>query len=350
MDIILQRERKINSFAEKFTNKPVNISMKRARRYTTIQLDIIHTGDCLEILKTLPEDSVHCCVTSPPYYALRDYGMEAQIGRETTPKEYISRLTEVFTEVRRVLRPDGTLWLNISDTYAGKGNQGDFNDPKNPNGRNGQAVALNNKVEGCKPKDMIGIPWMLAFALRDTGWYLRNDIIWMKDNPMPESVKDRCARCYEHIFLFSKSKKYFFDYKAISEPIAPATAERLKRGMKGGNKYVKPVPGQPQPQSINRPREHGEIKDCDINPLRNKRDVWKINTVPFKGGHYAAYPPKLVETCLLAGCPEGGIVLDPFMGSGTTGMVAAQMGRHFVGVELNPEYTELAYKRIGGEI
>ena len=167
---------------------------------------------------------------------------------------------------------------------------------------------------------------------------------------MPESVKDRCARCYEHIFLFSKSKKYFFDYKAISEPIAPATAERLKRGMKGGNKYGKPVPGQPQPQSINRPREHGAIKDADINPLRNKRDVWKINTVPFKGGHYAAYPPKLVETCLLAGCPEGGIVLDPFMGSGTTGMVAAQMGRHFVGVELNPEYTELAYKRSGGEI
>ena len=138
--------------------------------------------------------------------------MEAQIGRETTPKEYISRLTEVFTEVRRVLRPDGTLWLNISDTYAGKGNQEDFIDPKNPNGRNGQAVALNNKVEGCKPKDMIGIPWMLAFALRDTGWDLRNDIIWMKDNPMPESVKDRCARCYEHIFLFSKSKKYFFDH------------------------------------------------------------------------------------------------------------------------------------------
>ena len=246
-----------------------NISMEtqiqQNRRYTTIQLDIIHTGDCLKILKTLPDDSVHCCVTSPPYYALRDYGMEAQIGRETTPKEYISRLTEVFTEVRRVLRPDGTLWLNISDTYAGKGKSGlqesagDFIDPKNPNGRNGQAVALNNKVEGCKPKDMIGIPWMLAFALRDTGWYLRNDIIWMKDNPMPESVKDRCARCYEHIFLFSKSKKYFFDYKAISEPIAPATAERLKRGMKGGNKYGKPVPGQPQPQSINRPREHGEI-------------------------------------------------------------------------------------------
>lgn len=271
--------------------------------------------------------------------------MEDQIGRETTPREYISRLTEVFTEVRRVLRSDGTLWLNISDTYAGKGHQGDFVDPKNPNGRNGQAVALNYKVEGCKPKDMIGIPWMLAFSLRDAGWYLRNDIIWMKENPMPESVKDRCARCYEHIFLFSKSRKYHFDYKAISEPIAPTTAERLKRGMKGGNKFGKAIPGQKQVQAINRPREHGTI-----SPIRNKRDVWIINTVPFKGGHYAAYPPRLVETCLLAGCPEGGIVLDPFMGSGTTGMVAKQLDRHYIGIELNPAFTELAYARIGGEI
>ena len=315
-----------------------------------IQFDTIYTGDCLEVLKTLPDESVHCCVTSPPYYALRDYGMEEQIGREATPKEYISRLTEVFTEVRRVLRSDGTLWLNIADTYAGKGNQGDFVDPKNPKGRNGQAVALNYKVEGCKPKDMIGIPWMLAFALRDSGWYLRNDIIWMKENPMPESCKDRCSRCYEHIFLLSKSRKYFFDAKAISEPIAPATAERLKRGMKGGKKYGKPVPGQPQTQTINRPRAHGEITDSMINPMRNKRDVWVVNTVPFKGGHYAAYPPKLVEPCLLAGCPEGGIVLDPFFGSGTTGMVAKQLNRHYIGIELNPEYAELAKARIGGEI
>lgn len=315
-----------------------------------IQLDTIYTGDCLELLRTLPDESVHCCITSPPYYALRDYGMEEQIGRETTPKEYISRLTDVFTEVRRVLRSDGTLWLNISDTYAGKGNQGDFVDPKNPHGRNGQAVALNNKVEGCKPKDMIGIPWMLAFALRDSGWYLRNDIIWMKENPMPESVKDRCARCYKHIFLFSKSKKYFFDYKAISEPIAPATAQRLKRGMKGGNKFGCAIPGQAQQQTINRPREHGEITDDMINPLRNKRDVWIINTIPFKGKHYAAYPPKLVETCLLAGCPEDGTVLDPFMGSGTTGMVAKQFNRYYVGIELNPEFAELAEARIRGDI
>ena len=321
-----------------------------AKGVIPIQLDTIYIGDCLEVLKTLPDESVHCCVTSPPYYALRDYGMEEQIGREATPKEYISRLTEVFTEVRRVLRSDGTLWLNIADTYAGKGNQGDFVDPKNPKGRNGQAVALNYKVEGCKPKDMIGIPWMLAFSLRDAGWYLRNDIIWMKENPMPESCKDRCSRCYEHIFLLSKSRKYFFDAKAISEPIAPATAERLKRGMKGGNKYGKPVPGQPQTQTINRPRAHGEITDSMINPMRNKRDVWVVNTVPFKGGHYAAYPPKPVEPCLLAGCPEGGIVLDPFFGSGTTGMVAKQLNRHYIGIELNPEYAELAKARIGGEI
>lgn len=332
------------------TNISTEMQIQQSRRYTTIQLDTIYIGDCLEVLKTLPDESVHCCVTSPPYYALRDYGMEEQIGREATPKEYISRLTEVFTEVRRVLRSDGTLWLNIADTYAGKGNQGDFVDPKNPKGRNGQAVALNYKVEGCKPKDMIGIPWMLAFALRDSGWYLRNDIIWMKENPMPESCKDRCSRCYEHIFLLSKSRKYFFDAKAISEPIAPATAERLKRGMKGGNKYGKPVPGQPQTQTINRPRAHGEITDSMINPMRNKRDVWVVNTVPFKGGHYAAYPPKLVEPCLLAGCPEGGIVLDPFFGSGTTGMVAKQLNRHYIGIELNPEYAELAKARIGGEI
>lgn len=292
----------------------------------TIELDTIYTGDALEVLRGLPDGSVNCCVTSPPYYALRDYGMDGQIGRESSPKEYVSRLTEVFAEVRRVLRPDGTLWLNLGDTYAGR------------------------VEEEIKPKDLIGIPWMAAFALRDDGWYLRNDIIWMKENPMPESCKDRCSRCYEHIFLLSKSRKYFFDAKAISEPIAPATAERLKRGMKGGNKYGKPVPGQPQTQTINRPRAHGEITDSMINPMRNKRDVWVVNTVPFKGGHYAAYPPKLVEPCLLAGCPEGGIVLDPFFGSGTTGMVAKQLNRHYIGIELNPEYAELAKARIGGEI
>lgn len=292
----------------------------------TIELDTIYTGDALEVLRGLPDGSINCCVTSPPYYALRDYGMDGQIGRESSPKEYVSRLTEVFAEVRRVLRPDGTLWLNLGDTYAGRGE------------------------EEIKPKDLIGIPWMAAFALRDDGWYLRNDIIWMKENPMPESVKDRCTRCHEHIFLFSKSKQYFFDYKAISEPVTESTKERLKRGIAGSNKYGAPIPGQPKVQTINLPRGHGTISDGDINPLRSKRDVWIVNTVPFKGGHYAAYPPKLVESCILAGCPVGGVVLDPFMGSGTTGMVAKQHDRHYVGIEINPEFAALAEARIGGDL
>lgn len=174
-----------------------------------MQTDRIYCGDALTVLKTLPDNSVNCCVTSPPYYALRDYGVDGQIGREETPALYVERLTGIFREVRRVLTPDGTLWLNIADTYAGKGNQGEALDPKYPNGRTGQIVALNGKVEGCKAKDMIGIPWMLAFALRADGWYLRSDIIWQKANPMPESVTDRPSRCYEHIFLLSKSRRYY---------------------------------------------------------------------------------------------------------------------------------------------
>ena len=173
-----------------------------------MQTDRIYCGDALTVLKTLPDNSVNCCVTSPPYYALRDYGVDGQIGREETPALYVGRLTSIFREVRRVLTPDGTLWLNIADTYAGKGNQGDSLDPKYPNGRTGQAVALNGKVEGCKAKDMIGVPWLLAFALRADGWYLRSDIIWMKANPMPESVTDRPSRYYEHIFLLSKTPSW----------------------------------------------------------------------------------------------------------------------------------------------
>ena len=195
-----------------------------------MQADRIYCGDALTVLKTLPDSSVNCCVTSPPYYALRDYGVDGQIGREETPALYVERLTSIFREVRRVLTPDGTLWLNIADTYAGKGNQGDSLDPKYPNGRTGQAVALNGKVEGCKAKDMIGIPWLLAFALRADGWYLRSDIIWMKANPMPESTKDRPSRCYEHIFLLSKSRRYYYDAAAIAEPVAASTPARMKRG------------------------------------------------------------------------------------------------------------------------
>ena len=310
-----------------------------------METDRILCGDALEMLRTLPDNSVHCCVTSPPYYALRDYGVDGQIGREDTPAQYVARLTDVFSEVRRVLRPSGTLWMNIAATYAGKGNQGDSVDPKYPNGRTGQTVAINRRVEGCKAKDMIGIPWMLAFALRDSGWYLRSDIIWMKANPMPESCKDRPSRCYEHVFLLTKSRSYYYDAAAIAEPVAESTPMRMRRKF-GKNKYSAGIPGQAH-QHLNDYRPNGYAEE-DIPLLRNKRDVWQINSVPYKGAHFAAYPPKLVETCLLAGCPQDGIVLDPFLGSGTTAAVAKQMGRHYIGIELNPDYCELAKQRIGG--
>ena len=310
-----------------------------------MELDTIFCGDALNVLRTLPDNFVHCCITSPPYYALRDYGVDGQIGREDTPAQYVARLTEVFSEVWRVLRPNGTLWLNIADTYCGTGSKGDHLDPKNPSGRNGQCVSLAQRVENVKAKDMIGIPWMLAFALRDYGWYLRSDIIWQKANPMPESCKDRPSPCYEHIFLMAKSRKYYFNAEAIAEPVAESTPMRMRRKF-GKNKYSAGIPGQTH-QHLNDYRPNGYAEE-DIPLLRNKRDVWQINSVPYKGAHFAAYPPKLVETCLLAGCPQDGIVLDPFLGSGTTAAVAKQMGRHYIGIELNPDYCALAEQRIGG--
>jgi len=295
----------------------------------------------------MPDNSVHCAVTSPPYYGLRDYGADGQIGREPTPGEYVERLTVVFRELRRVLRPDGTFWLNISDTYCGTGSKGATTDPKYPQGRTGQSVSIARQVQGCKPKDLIGIPWLLAFALRADGWYLRNDIIWEKANPMPESVRDRCTRCYEHVFLLTKSKKYYFDSLAIAEPIAATTARRLKGGRGEHHKYADGIPGQTA-QSINRPRAAGAYEDYMISPVRNKRDVWHINTVPYSGGHFAAFPPKLAQTCIIAGCPENGIVLDPFIGSGTTGLAAKELNRRYIGIELNAEFCGLARERIGG--
>ena len=310
--------------------------------------NIIINRDCLLALRDLPDESVNCCVTSPPYYALRDYGMDAQIGREDSPEEYIRRLVLVFREVRRVLTEDGTLWLNIADTYCGTGNKGGYLDPKNPKGRNGQSVSLARRASECKQKDMIGIPWLLAFALRADGWYLRSDIIWCKANPMPESCKDRPSRCYEHVFLLTKSKKYYYDALAIAEPIAEVTAARYKGGRSASSKYAEEIPGQGKVQKLNAARAAGTITDADISPVRNARDVWHINTVPYKGGHFAAYPPKLAERCILAGCPRGGIVLDPFFGSGTTGLAAVKNDRRYIGIELNAEYCELAKERIGG--
>ena len=315
-----------------------------------METNTIIRNDCLAALKDMPDESVHCCVTSPPYYGLRDYGIKGQVGREATPEQYIAKLAEIFMEVYRVLKTDGTCWLNISDTYCGTGSKGGLTDPKNPEGRNGQKVSIAQNVAGCKHKDLIGIPWMLAFALRDRGWYLRNDIIWQKGNAMPESVKDRLTRSYEHIFLLAKSQKYFYDAAAIAEPIAEDTARRYMGGRGESHKYSGEVPGQAGVQSFNRPRKAGEIKEEDISLFRNCRDVWLINTVPYRGKHFAAYPPKLAERCILAGCPEGGIVLDPFFGSGTTGLAAVRNGRQYIGIELNGEYCVLAGERIGGFI
>jgi DNA modification methylase len=290
-----------------------------------IQTNQIITGDCLSVLKTLPNNSIHCCVTSPPYYFLRDYETEGQIGREDTPEEYIRRLLDVFREVRRVLRADGTFWLNIADTYC------------------------KCTKQGYKKKDMFGIPWRVALALRHDGWYLRSDVIWVKGNTLPESVKDRCTRCYEHIFLLSKSEKYYYDHIGIAEPVKPATITQMNHARGQSQKYAGGIPGQLM-QSINKPRGARSIPEDQIPTHRNKRDVWYINTAPYKGAHFATFPLKLAETCILAGCPVDGIVLDPFFGSGTAGLAAKQNNRHYIGIEINPNYCKLAEARINGTV
>lgn len=287
----------------------------------------IIAGDSTEIIKRMEVGSVNMCVTSPPYWGLRDYGVDGQIGKEKKPDEYISSLVRVFREVRRVLKDDGTLWLNIGDSYCGTGDKGKNKDNKYPNGRNGQAIALNNRVEGLKKKDLIGIPWRVAFALQQDGWYLRQDIIWNKTNAMPESVRDRCTRSHEYIFLLSKKEKYYFDADAIKEKAKYPFDDR------GSRKDVRRKTGY-------------NSMSGKTGEFRNKRSVWTIPTQPFRGAHFAAFPQKLVEPCILAGCPRGGIVLDPFFGAGTTGLVAKRTGRSFIGIELNKEYIEIAKERI----
>ena len=253
-----------------------------------IETDKIYCGDSLEVLKTLPDNALQCVVTSPPYYALRDYGADGQIGREATPEEYVSRLVAVFHEVKRVLTPEGTCWLNIADTYCGTGSKADHHDPKYPQGRNGQQVSINHHAPGCKPKDLIGIPWLVALALRADGWYLRSSIIWYKGNPMPESTRDRPSRCYEYVFLLTKSRKYYYDWQAVAEPIAPATAGRMKNKVGSGNKYTDTVPGQNSAQTINRPRKKGAYTDEMITPIRSRRNVWQINKMCIRDRSYSA--------------------------------------------------------------
>ena len=291
-------------------------------------------GDSIEMLRTLQDNLVDCCVTSPPYYGLRDYGVDGQIGLEENPYQYVERLVNVFREVRRVLKDDGTLWLNIGDTYCGTGNKGNYKDPKYPNGRNGQSVSKNRKIDGVKSKDLIGIPWMLAFALRDDGWYLRQDIIWHKPNPMPESVRDRCTKSHEYIFLLSKKPKYYFDYKAIQEDAVTGEAKRDKHSEGYQADYPK------GDRFSKGERVYGK------GGKRNKRDVWKIATKPYKEAHFAVFPELLIEPCILAGSKLNGIVLDPFFGSGTTGVVAKKFNREYIGIELNKEYIDIAKNRL----
>lgn len=302
------------------------------------------TGDCREMLASLPAGIVQTCVTSPPYWGLRDYGTEGQLGAEDSPAEYVDNLVQVFAAVRRVLRDDGTLWLNLGDCYCStdKWGGGGPNTGKQTVSDDGDVPswAVRRKkapIPGIRPKNLIGIPWRVAFALQTDGWYLRSDIIWEKPNAMPESVRDRPTRAHEYIFLLTKSPKYYYDADAIKEPLkceADATlraGERARAGHKSGS-----IGGA----ALGR--------KSFTNPLagRNKRTVWSVATRPYHGAHFAVFPPALIEPCILAGSRPGDTVLDPFLGSGTSGAVAAKHGRQFIGIDNNPSYVEMARQRI----
>ena len=306
-------------------------------------------GDALETLKNFPDESINCSITSPPYYGLRDYHKKEQIGREKTVEEYLDRLINVFREVRRVLKKDGTCFIVIGDSYAGTSSKKEQRDPKYPKGRNGQNPSITQKVLGYKSKDLMGIPWRLAFALREDGWYLRSDIIWHKENAMPEACRDRPTRSYEHIFLLSKSPRYYYDYDSLAEPMKEVSKKRYVRGRSKENKYLNENSGA-KIQKINEARGYGQYKGDNIPQFRNKRDIWTINTTSFRGNHYAAFPPKLAEICMIAGCPKDGIILDPFIGSGTVGLVSLLHNRKYIGIELNEEYVNLTKKRIETEV
>jgi len=267
----------------------------------------VRQGDCLDVLRALSSESVNCCVTSPPYWGLRDYGVDGQIGLESTPEQYVARMVDVFREVRRVLRDDGTLWLNLGDSY-----------------KNG--------------KQLVGIPWRVAFALQADGWYLRQDIIWHKPNPMPESVRDRCTKAHEYVFLMAKSERYHYDAEAVKEKSVDPESLRGRR-KRNDDKFVG--------ESFSETRAgFSAIPDGKKYERRNRRSVWTVTPKPFKGAHFAVMPPDLVEPCIKAGCPKDGTVLDPFNGAGTTGVVAVNLGRNYIGIELNPQYADMARARI----
>lgn len=298
-------------------------------------------GDCIDGMRTLADGSVSCCVTSPPYFGLRDYGHDGQIGLEETPDDYVQKMVEVFREVRRVLRDDGTVWLNLGDSYANNGTGGngatggrDKSTLQSAMPPIGTTPVKKSVPDGLKVKDLIGVPWRVAFALQADGWYLRQDIIWHKPNPMPESVTDRCTKAHEYIFLLSKSPRYYFDSEAIKEPSVTGFVRERKR--QNGLRADQEKQGS-----------HG-FTSCGISDTRNRRSVWTVTTKPYKGAHFATFPPDLIRPCILAGCPKDGTVLDPFGGSGTTALVALEEGRKAVLCELNTDYIALANKRLEG--
>jgi len=312
----------------------------------------IYIGDCIESLKSMPEKSVHTCVTSPPYWGLRDYGHDGQIGLEDTPEDYVAKIVEVFREVRRVLRDDGTLWLNLGDSYASNWGMGAKRKSswwstrsEDLEGKGWGTVETAIPPNSFKPgrpdrlkvKDLVGIPWRVAFALQADGWYLRQDIIWHKPNPMPESVTDRCTKAHEYIFLLAKSARYYYDAEAVKESASSAPTKPRDKSSEGWHDGC----GTNNCQT-------GERIWGDTG-TRNRRSVWTVTTKSYKGAHFATFPEELIEPMILAGSSNDGLVLDPFSGSGTTGAVALRLGRNFVGCELNPEYVKLAESRIRGE-
>jgi DNA modification methylase len=311
-----------------------------------MQTDVsIICGDCRDVLPTLSACSVNVCVTSPPYYGLRDYGHDGQIGLEETPEEYIAKMVAVFREVRRVLRDDGTLWLNLGDSYASVKSRYSSR-PQTISGKSHNEPQAGNKPDlygnkfGIKDKDLLMIPARVAIALQADGWYLRSEIVWHKPNPMPESVKDRPTKSHEMIYLFSKSKKYYYDADAVMEDAVTDNQDSISYRKNGKSDSRKKDKIDSKPAFGNAGFWKSE------NGKRNRRDVWTVNTSPYKGAHFATFPPKLIDPCILAGCPVGGVVLDPFHGAGTTGLVAAQHGRGYIGIELNQKYIDLSIDRL----
>lgn len=303
----------------------------------------LHKGNALDVLKGLPDGSARCCVTSPPYWGLRDYGEPGQLGLEPTPEEYVAKMVEIFREVRRVLAVDGTLWLNLGDSYNGsqqKGGKGYISGSGKSNPWIENSKPRN--VANLKPKDLVGIPWRVAFALQADGWYLRSDIIWAKPNPMPESVTDRPTKAHEYIFLMSKSERYYYDGDAVREPQSISSIERWN-----GNNYRR----NPQVSKKTGHLQTNKEQSLGCNPLgRNKRSVWTVSTQPFPGAHFAVFPPSLIKPCILAGSAPDDVVLDPFVGSGTTAYAAKELNRGAIGIDLSAKYLDMAVKRLRQEV